>query len=247
VTIYLGVDAVTGLYLGADPVDALNVGATETWTAEPVVLDYATEIAADNPVIYASLNEPPGAPLSTSGTITYIADGPNGGGAAHFDGTPFLYTANPYPANLRPTNVTAEIWVRSTSGGNHMYLACPSLGTGPYGYDFGMFPGSPRWANHLDTTGWVISPTPVNDGEWHHIVGTFTSGEQNLYVDGVEVATSARAGTITYRTNGEWCIGARTEEGFNYRMVGDLASVAIYDHVLTPERVTAHFNASRAT
>ncbi len=50
----------------------------------------------------------------------------------------------------------------------------------------------------------AASAGTITTGSWFHIVATFTSGSQKLYVNGTEVASGTRADTITYYDQEVW-------------------------------------------
>ncbi|WP_326549262.1 LamG-like jellyroll fold domain-containing protein [Micromonospora sp. NBC_01813] len=102
-----------------------------------------------------------------------------------------------------------------------------------------------RWALAL------TSPSPVNDGKWHHAVLTTTNAAdattQVLYLDGVPVQSSTGALPATgpqgqgylgagYTGNG-WS-GLAAEATAYY--AGSLAEVAFYDRALSTDEVTLH-------
>ncbi|WP_144876075.1 LamG domain-containing protein [Microbacterium sp. 1.5R] len=90
----------------------------------------------------------------------------------------------------------------------------------------------------------ISSTAAYNDDQWHHVVLT---REQNnvitLYVDGVSqgtIATNAEALTAPTSLN-----FGRLQTGINYYR-GFLDEVSLYNRVLTPAEVTAHFGAGNA-
>lgn len=96
--------------------------------------------------------------------------------------------------------------------------------------------GSP---NNVNSSGGLIQ----ND-EWYHIVSTYDTtagGATKTYVNGVLVTdgahTSGRKVNMTVGSQiGAWNGGRN--------LPGHIDEVAIYDSVLTPERVAAHYNAA---
>ena len=92
---------------------------------------------------------------------------------------------------------------------------------------------------------WVQSKTPVQDGHWHHIVGTIAPGEGDasyvykIYVDGkLDNTALGSEGFTATATNGlGWSIGARNDGTWAYDgLIGD---VRIYDHALSADEVEA--------
>ena len=62
----------------------------------------------------------------------------------------------------------------------------------------------------------IQSTTGLNDGQWHHVVGTLASDGMRLYVDGAQVATrtDVNSGHGYY---GYWRVGADTLSGWTER------------------------------
>ena len=79
----------------------------------------------------------------------------------------------------------------------------------------------------------IQSASTYTTVQWHHIAGTYTSGSQKLYVDGVEVASDTRTDTITYYAQEVW-IGKMN--GGN-EMDGNICQVGIWDAVLDQEQI----------
>lgn len=209
---------------------------------------YDLAVAADSPVLYHPLDATPADTLLEVGSVTYIGDGPNGGGAAHLATTAdYLRIPDPYPAAIRPTTaVTVEIWVRTTAN-NGQLVSTPVDGGGPYGYSLGVWSTKLQIGSGQGGGSAFQSPGSVNDGAWHHIVGTYTSGARNLYIDGALVGSDARSGNIDYLTSGDWEIaGWHAGAQHSDPLTGDVAAVAVYDYVLDAGRVAAHYTADRS-
>lgn len=71
-------------------------------------------------------------------------------------------------------------------------------------------------------------------GEWFHVVATFKSGSQKIYKNGSEVASGTSSHTISYYDQ-EVVIGVSPNFGGDFE--GNLANVAFWSRVLTPEEV----------
>jgi len=91
------------------------------------------------------------------------------------------------------------------------------------------------------------STSILNDGNWHHIVGTASSGgSMHIYVDGVLEATNAAgryASTAAPQTRRVY-LGSNSPHGGGGQLYKeDLSCVAIYNSALTSTQVLDHFNA----
>jgi PKD repeat protein len=97
----------------------------------------------------------------------------------------------------------------------------------------------------------VNSAAGLNDGNWHHLVGTLGADGLRLYVDGALVDVDASV-TEPQQFHGYWRIGgdrtanwpsAPTQEA----ITASLDEIAVYPRVLTAAQVQAHFAASGQT
>ncbi|WP_317453992.1 LamG-like jellyroll fold domain-containing protein [Streptomyces sp. TRM68416] len=94
----------------------------------------------------------------------------------------------------------------------------------------------------------IISPQPVNDGEWHHIVLSAAETTQSLYLDGAKVGSLS--GTVTeqsrpyaYIGGGYGSSGWMGLPADTYYFNGDIDEVALYRKPLSAEQVSAHYRA----
>lgn len=91
----------------------------------------------------------------------------------------------------------------------------------------------------------ITTPRSYNDGTWHHLVVTSTSGRHStIYVDGAAVASGTTSSVGSYQ--GFWRLGHGSIGFFNGLWAdfdGDLDNVAIYHSVLPASRVAAHWAA----
>jgi predicted GH43/DUF377 family glycosyl hydrolase len=88
----------------------------------------------------------------------------------------------------------------------------------------------------------IQSPTGLNDGRWHHVVWTRSAGGAAcLYIDG-SLAATAHDGGGSITNSRPIQVGADPFlKGKPFR--GLMAEVALYAHVLRPERIAAHARA----
>ena len=78
------------------------------------------------------------------------------------------------------------------------------------------------WNNGSVYQGITKSSPPLTDDTWHHIAGTFTSGSQKLYIDGVEVASGTNTTTISFYNQEVW-IGRANLGGYWNGMINEVA------------------------
>jgi signal peptidase I len=95
----------------------------------------------------------------------------------------------------------------------------------------------------------VASRSRVDDGEWHHVVGTFRPGALDLWLDGVHQAGRAdNRGAKTY--DGSWRVGRDSLDPWpgqpaDYSFRGDVDTVRVYDRQLDEVSVASHHAAGR--
>jgi hypothetical protein len=219
-------------------------------TTAGAAANYSSEVLADSPLGYWRLGESVGSVASDSSgnsrNGTYVGPGLGAAGAidgdsdtaATVDGNDYVNL--PVGAGLNPALVSAEAWVRTTASSYQLILR--SRG---HGYGLQMGAGLPSFFAFPNSVEIVVASgtTPVNDGEWHHLVGTFDTSVARVYVDGV-LAGSAIAntpGNVYYQTSGI-TIG-RDGSNPDFYFLGTLDEVALYGAALSPARVLAHYEA----
>jgi hypothetical protein len=91
-----------------------------------------------------------------------------------------------------------------------------------------------------------ISPY-VNTLSWSQVVGTFVSGDRRTYINGVLRTSDTQTGTIATNTNG---MSIGVYGGFNggrgYFYNGNIATVRVYNRVLTASEIQQNYNAQKA-
>ncbi len=86
----------------------------------------------------------------------------------------------------------------------------------------------------------------LSTSSWAHIVGTYTSGNRRLYINGNLVNSDSQTGTIATNTNG---ISIGAYGGYNgsrgYYYNGEIGLVRVYNRALSAAEVRQNFNAIR--
>lgn len=83
----------------------------------------------------------------------------------------------------------------------------------------------------------------INDGVWHHIVGTLpvaASATHRLYIDGVERASASFSRQLVATNTRRMVIGSNWNGGAIQFFTGDIAHVALYSGILSAARVKLH-------
>ena len=153
-------------------------------------------------------------------------------------------------AAAAPDTFSLEAWVRTTGNGRIVGYGNNNSSSGTSGttdrllyvdsggrLTFGVLDGSRKT---------LRSPGRVDNGAWHHVVGTLGPDGMQLFVDGARVAhRDDVTGGQDY--TGYWRIGADTLSGWpnrsilgGDRLVGDVDDVAVYPTVLSAATVLDH-------
>jgi len=235
---------------------------------------YAPTVTADSPAVYWRLGETSGQGAQDSsgnfrtgvytGTIGLGVPGTTGDGntAVSLNGG---YITSGYLQN-NVTAYTDEAWVKTTDAGltraviqdrgptpgNGKSLTL-SIGGVPGG---GGVPGDVSFGVDGDGTfiGRYTSAT-VNDGQWHHLVGTWSApsgtavgpGQFAIYIDGVPVSSTAvTIGSATSPLTGAGGTRVGQSEAWGSVLNGSVDDVAVYPTALSAARVAAHFANSTA-
>ena len=82
------------------------------------------------------------------------------------------------------------------------------------------------------------SSTTLSALTWYHVVATYTSGSQKIYINGSQDASSTRTDTITFYAQEVW-LGRGNFGGY---FDGILNDVAIWDEALDADAITALYN-----
>jgi hypothetical protein len=149
------------------------------------------------------------------------------GGVLNLAGTGFVDSLNPTGGSI--SELTVGGFYKSTTDAGWDTL----LGNGG-NLQLGVGYGNVMW----DVQSYHAQPLPdLFDGEWHHVVGTYSSSGNiaKCYVDGVEVISYARTGVLG--VNSIWVGGDNDwpERG----LIGQMDDVRIYDEAISLEEVIA--------
>jgi hypothetical protein len=230
-------------------------GGSETSLPPPT--PYAQTVLADSPLAYWRFDEASGTTardFSGNGhDATYMGGVQLGGpgaiagesdGAAIFDGSSGYVDAGDLFAFAGSQAFSVEAWVRSVSeagyggifsredvaGGppSEGYLGFVSPSNGVYGF---------QRLDGNDLTS--VTSTASASGQYDHVVATYDGTTMTIYVDGaaqnMQTSSFGIAGAVNHFVVGAEAGGA---EAF-FR--GVLDEVAVYEHVLSPTRVNAHY------
>jgi len=236
-----------------------NTAVASYWspyaTVQTTALDYPTTVRQDGGGPYWRLEERSGTTAvdssgaGVSGALSGVTLGEPGviaGSNAASLESGGKVTSSSQMAN--PQNFSVEIWIRtdSASGGRIMGFGNQSVTTSS-SYDrhiymrndghvnFGVYDGQHRV---------VTSSAPLNDGAWHHLVGSFAPGSMELFVDGVSQGTQTVSAAENYR--GYWRVGADTLSSWpgqptRAALDGAVDEAAVYTRALSAVDVRWHY------
>jgi hypothetical protein len=89
-----------------------------------------------------------------------------------------------------------------------------------------------------NTTTQALATTPADDGQWHHIAGSFGAKTLKIYVDGVMEQSVGSTGDVDIKPN-DWPIrlGREANAAMGQQYVGKLDEVAVYDVELSEAEI----------
>ncbi|WP_131736689.1 LamG-like jellyroll fold domain-containing protein [Actinomadura roseirufa] len=219
---------------------------------------YAGEVGADGAAAYWRLDESGGPAYDRAGVNdltlgTGVTRGQSGAlvgdpdRAVAFGGTSTGTGAS--GAAAAPRNLSVEAWVRTTARTGGKIIGYGSAATGLSArYDRQLYmtnDGRAVFGVNFGGVKTVQSGAGLNDGKWHHLVGTVdeTTGLR-LYVDGAQAGADASAKNGEDYT-GYWRIGGDNLSGWPSKpssnfLNGTLDEVAVYPRALTAAEVARH-------
>jgi hypothetical protein len=138
-------------------------------------------------------------------------------------------------------SISVEAWFKTTGGGKIVGFGDRTGTSNSANYDRHLYVSNGRvmWGVFDGTNRILQSGTGMNNGAWHHVVGTVGPSGQFLYVDGNLVA-SASSVVKGGRYWGYWRIGGDATWSGNQNFSGDIDEVAVYKTVLSPAVIAQH-------
>jgi len=228
---------------------------------------YVAAVTADSPLLWLRFEEfdkSNGATAFSDGTVdrdgTYIAkstdkmkvvDGPFGTGYAAYmpqteQGSGAGNCVDVWDGDLvfNYEDVTYEAWIKVGPGDlaysrifqhNGSWEEFGAPGVMMNTYEYGIIGG--------DTTNYGLE-APTDDGQWHHVVITYDSGNsvlEELYVDGVSIGTASGPNDLSYRYD-RITIGGEGNQWWIYNhLKGSVDEFAVYEGILDADRVALHY------
>jgi hypothetical protein len=145
---------------------------------------------------------------------------------------------------LRPPSFTLQCWAQFNSAGGQQALLAKPFGSGVadsfiFYLNNGVLDGGLTAAslNYSDIT----YPFVPIEGRWYHLAFSFNalSGQEALYVDGVQVANQLTTLTVGYGTN-SMILGADNDNGSpTLYLNGRIDEVCVYNRELSPAEIAS--------
>jgi len=146
------------------------------------------------------------------------------------------------PSYLNVTgDITLSIWVRTNAPTVERKVFAKWADAGSrFSYLLSILSnGTAQFATFTGGTDIVVGTTDLDDGEWHHIAGTYDGSNIRIYVDGVEENSTGASGSINTNTApvriGAGSGGSGTENPFD----GEAGHGAIWDVALTAQEIAS--------
>ncbi|WP_217500784.1 PKD domain-containing protein [Arthrobacter sp. C9C5] len=209
-------------------------GASSLWRFEETSGTTAADFAGSNTGTYWAMN------LGGAGILA---------GTTSSDLTDSNSNMASSQSQAGPQTFSVESWIKTTTTAGGRIVGFGNSQSGQSGnYDRHIFMQNDGrvvfgvWTGSATT---VTSGAALNDGKWHHLVGTMVPGRSELFVDGVSQGTNSP--TVAQGYDGYWRVGADNLNGWpnqpwSRAMVGSIDEVAIYPVQLDSSDVQWHYN-----
>ena len=140
------------------------------------------------------------------------------------------------------TAATFSLWYKDSGGttSGSMLFSLPRSAGGADGVNIQNRGTGVRFTVYSTTTNALSSATAtfsINDGDWHHITGTYDGANIRLYIDGAQLATNTQSGTIGHLANGEFNINALSSGTSGFSCDGFYHNVRVFSSALTADQV----------
>ncbi len=161
------------------------------------------------------------------------------GSAWTFDGAT-AYSVIGTTSSMQGTQYTLEGWVKSTTSGTEMTVVSKSSN-----FWLGLNYGKAAIYDWTASTT-CQTTTTYNDGNWHHLAATLSSGVSNgsiIYVDGVQQETCT---WTPLNQTGYVAIGAAKAVAWQQFFNGQIDEVKIFNRAFTADEIKAEYDAQAA-
>ena len=196
---------------------------------------------------------------TSAGAVTFVSGKVDQ--AFNFNGASNSYITLPNNPNMQPTSnqLTIDAWIKPdfTFANQFDTILTKRDGCSTAGISYNLNvakggSGLPVGEVHLtlsDTTGNAVtagfgSTLLPNDGQFHHVAGTYDGSTIKSYLDGVLVGTAARSGPILVTTSAP--VISHHGGGCGQRAVAAIDEIEFFDRALLASEIQGIFNAGSA-
>jgi hypothetical protein len=170
----------------------------------------------------------------TVNNLSYSTDG-----GFSFNGSNSVITA-PNNTIFDTQTPTVEVWIKTNALSQNGFF----FEKGTVNTQYSLFQeGSNIVWRQGGNSQYTTTANYINTSNWAHIVGTFTTGSRNTYINGVLVTSDNLSATVGVNSNGI-TIGSYNSGGYFYN--GSIGSVRVYNRALTASEVAQNFQAQRS-
>src|SRR4029453_11221892 len=158
------------------------------------------------------------------------------------------YVTVPDSASLDLTNAaTVELWVQRTKdAANQVIFGKPGNGQSKFeNYALWFNTSNGITAYFGNGTSYVAGGSPAPDTNWRHVVATYDNATARLYIDGAP--QDSASSTVQLTPNTLPLNFGRAQGTTSYMFGGKLDEVAVYNSILSPTRIQAHYHAAPRT
>ena len=181
-------------------------------------------------------------------TSEYAGLNPNWHNALSFSGTnQYIDCGNDTSLQIT-SDLTVSAWIKTTTSGNKIVLGkADSPITADRSWLMYINSGTTDLRVFMyDTSAtlfYVISPSAINDGNWHHVAFTYTpSTSLILYIDGEAVDTNTSSIPASLQNSAENFFIGKWGNSSSEMFPGEISNVAIYNQTISAEDVKYLYN-----
>lgn len=145
---------------------------------------------------------------------------------------------------------TMEAWCKVPAFSSPSLMSIFTLQDNIYAYMFIYANGSFRLNTETSSgTANLYTSTGYDDGNWHHVVATYTPGLLSAYVDNTADGTNTSGTGNPNSTDGWSLVGgydsSKASLSQSYPLLGDVAQIRVYNKALSASEISQNYNATK--
>ncbi len=161
--------------------------------------------------------------------------------SASFDGTDDYITMGIDAAHQITNTLTVEAWIKPSANlgyaGIINNLWETSGNKGGFGLTMGGVSANIMFAVTTTASATYLPATIPALNQWVHVAGTFDGSTMRVYINGIETATTAKTGSITYASPNDLMIGRYWDNNESYYYTGAVDDVRLWNIVRTQSEI----------